>query len=164
MNKNLTYLKKELFDKLNLEISDYSDELESQEYDACQFELNKKHVISRTSKITPKKTGQFVTFWKRSEDGPIAPFSESDTLDYFLVLSISDKRFGLFVFPKEILIEKGIISTKNKEGKRGFRVYPPWDEAQNKQAQITQKWQLHYFYSNGNSEDLDGLGEVFEIN
>ena len=161
MNKNITYLKKEVFDKLNLGFTDYSYEPESQEYDACQFELNKKQVISRTSKITPKKNGQFVTFWKRDNNGPIAPFSESDTFDYFMILSISDKRFGLFVFPREVLIKKGIISITNKEGKRGFRVYPSWDEVQSKQAERTQKWQLNYFYSINNAEDLIKLNHLF---
>jgi hypothetical protein len=43
------------------------------------------------------------------------------------------------------LQEKGILSDDNKEGKRGFRVYPPWDIAINKQAKQTQEWQLKYF-------------------
>ncbi|CAM1357760.1 MepB family protein [Tenacibaculum xiamenense] len=161
MNKNLTYLKKELFDKQNLEFTNYNEESESQEYDACQFELNKKQVISRTSKITPKKIGQFVTFWKRDYNGPIAPFSELDAFDYFMISSIWDKRFGLFVFPRDILIKKGIISTTNKEGKRGFRIYPSWDEVQSKQAERTQKWQLNYFYSINNAEDLIKLNHLF---
>ena len=49
-------------------------------------------------------------------------------------------------FPKKILYEQGILSDKNNEGKRGFRVYPPWDEiTTNNQAKDTQTWQLKYF-------------------
>jgi hypothetical protein len=38
-----------------------------------------------------------------------------------------------------------IISTHLKEGKRGMRVYPPWDLPSSKQAKKTQQWQLPYF-------------------
>ena len=44
-----------------------------------------------------------------------------------------------------MLSQQGIISTNLKEGKRGIRVYPPWDLTISKQAQKTQKWQLEYF-------------------
>jgi hypothetical protein len=43
------------------------------------------------------------------------------------------------------LIEKGIITHLDKEGKRGFRIYPPWDVTTNKQAQKNQIWQSNYF-------------------
>ncbi|SEC41829.1 hypothetical protein SAMN04489761_2938 [Tenacibaculum sp. MAR_2009_124] len=163
MNKNFTYLNKEIFDKLNLEYAGYKEETESQEYDACQFQLNKRNIISRSSKVTPKKIGQFVTFWKRSSQGPIEPFSELDTIDYFMITTKVDEGLGLFLFPKQILIKKGILSTKNKDGKRGFRVYPPWDEVKSKQAERTQKWQQDYFYSITNSNDLLLLEKVFRI-
>ncbi len=66
----------------------------------------------------------------------------------------NENEFGQFVFPKYVLIKKGIISTENKEGKRAFRVYPKWDVTKNKQAERTQKWQLNYFYEINNSTDL----------
>jgi hypothetical protein len=37
------------------------------------------------------------------------------------------------------LIEKGIVSTSKKEGKRGFSVYPIWDKTASHQAVKTQK-------------------------
>jgi hypothetical protein len=40
------------------------------------------------------------------------------------------------------LADKGIITKNGKEGKRGIRVYPPWDIATNKQAEKTQRWQM----------------------
>lgn len=36
-----------------------NNELEGTAYDTCQFELNRIKIISRSSKITPKKVGQF---------------------------------------------------------------------------------------------------------
>ena len=46
-------------------------EAESQEYGACEFEMNNKQIKFRVAKITPTKIGQFVTFWKRIGSGPI---------------------------------------------------------------------------------------------
>jgi hypothetical protein len=43
------------------------------------------------------------------------------------------------------LAEKGIISQDKKNGKRGIRVYPPWDTVTNKQASKTQNWQVKHF-------------------
>ena len=57
----------DIYDKCNLAISNFHKELESKEYQACRFNLNNKHIICRTAKITPKKVGQFVTFWKRKK-------------------------------------------------------------------------------------------------
>ena len=81
MNKTLSHIKKEVYDKCGLELTDFRIEPESKEYDACRFELNEKHVICRSAKITPKKQGQFVTFWKRKGSGPIEPFDDKDRID-----------------------------------------------------------------------------------
>ena len=142
MNTYLANIKMNIYDKYGIDISDFKQEAESKEYDACQFKLNGFRIISRTSKITPKKIGQFVTFWKRNTNGPIAPFHESDPFDFYIINIASENKLGQFVFPKAVLLKKGIISTDNKEGKRGFRVYPIWDTVISKQALLTQKWQL----------------------
>jgi hypothetical protein len=134
-----------VFDKCNLHIDNLEIEKESAEYAALKFEFNKRKVIFREAKITPTKIGQFVTFWKRINNGPIQPFDASDDFDLFIVNTKTDGHFGQFIFTKQILIQQGIITHNNKEGKRAIRVYPPWDIAINKQAQKTQKWQLNYF-------------------
>jgi hypothetical protein len=47
------------------------------------------------------------------------------------------RRFGQFI-SRLVLAEQGIISTHLKEGKRGMRVYPPWDLPQtNKHKKAT---------------------------
>ncbi|MFK7786205.1 MAG: MepB family protein [Crocinitomicaceae bacterium] len=162
MDSHLNRIKTEVYDKCSLEISHFKKEREGAEYSACQFELNGSKVICRTSKITPKKVGQFVTFWKRSTEGITEPFKESDQIDFYVINATSKNRFGQFVFPKSVLIEKGILSTETKDGKRGFRVYPVWDEAQNKQAIKTQKWQLKYFFEMNLSTDLTKVSELYE--
>lgn len=161
MDKNLNQINEEIYCKCGLRISNFRLELESKEYDACQFDINGRHVVSRNAKVTPKKAGQFVTFWKRNENGPIEPFEETDSADFYLVNVRSQGKFGQFVFPKSVLIVKGIISTKKKEGKRAFRVYPKWDVVSSKHAQRTQKWQLDYFYEINESIDLGMVSELY---
>lgn len=122
-------------------------ETEGKAYNACHFTLEDKMICFRKAKITPTKTGQFVTLWKRNSNKIIAPFDRSDTIDFVVVLVADKNEVGHFIFPSEILFEKGIFSTEIKEGKRAIRIYPPWDFANSKQAIETQKWQLEFFKS-----------------
>lgn len=152
----------QVYKKCSLKISNFKIETESKEYNACQFNLNNLKIIFRNAKITPKKVGQFVTFWKREINQPIAPFDENDTFDFFVVNIQNENQIGQFVFPKAILIKKGIISTNKKEGKRAFRIYPPWDKTTSKQAEQSQKWQVDYFYEILDEKDLAGLLKLYE--
>jgi hypothetical protein len=143
--KDLFALKEILFEKCKFEMSQLVLEPQSSEYGACTFVLNNLNIRFRNAKITPTKTGQFVTLWKRINHGPIQPFDSTDPIDLFLISVRKDDHFGLFIFPKSIGIEKGFVTNGKKEGKRAIRVYPPWDVTTSKQAQKTQKWQLDYF-------------------
>jgi hypothetical protein len=145
MNSILSETNELLFDKCGFELSNIEIDKESSEYCAYRFIIDTKKILFRQAKITPTKTGQFVTLWKRNiEKNVIEPFEISDDIDLFVVNVKNETQFGQFVFPKSILIEKGIITDK-KEGKRAIRVYPIWDFTESKQAQKTQKWQLDYF-------------------
>lgn len=161
MNNTLNQIKTEVYDKCSLEISDFKTESESIKYDACQFDLNTMKIICRSSKITPKKDGQFVTFWKRNEKGITEPYNETGQLDFYVINVKTENNFGQFVFPKSVLINKGVLSTVSKDGKRGFRIYPKWDKAQNVQSEKTQKWQLNYFYEIHKSTDLKKVTELY---
>lgn len=163
MNSYLNRVKKEIYNNCSLEISKLEIESESEGYGACRFELNGRIVFSRNAKITPKKVGQFVTFWKRNANGPIEPFDTSDEMDFCVVNVKGENTFGQFVFPKSVLIEKGIISTKKKEGKRGFRLYPSWDLAKSTQAKRTQKWQLDYFFEINHSTNFKKVVELYSM-
>lgn len=147
--------------QLGFKIGNLAVESESKEYFACNFTLNGKKIISREAKITPKKVGQFVTFWKRSNAGPIEPFHENDAFDFFLVHVKNEKNSGIFILPKSALIKNRIVSTTRREGKRAFRVYPPWDTTTSKQALQSQKWQVEYFYSWDKVEDINATIEAF---
>jgi len=62
MDRNLKQIKNEVYETCGLKMSNFLMETESKEYDACRFELSGRKIISRNSKVTPKKVGQFVTF------------------------------------------------------------------------------------------------------
>jgi hypothetical protein len=155
MNPIIKKTQELLFDKCGFELSNIEIEKESSEYFAHRFEINNKKILFRQAKITPTKVGQFVTLWKRNvTKNVIEPFEISDDIDLFVINVKTENRFGQFVFPKSILIEKGIV-TEKKEGKRAVRVYPSWDLTENKQAQKTQKWQLDYFLEIQFNGELD---------
>lgn len=135
----------DVYAKCGFTLTNFQLHTESSEYGACAFELNNHKVEYRISKITPTKTGQFVTIWKRNNEGITAPFDISDTIDFIVITSKSGDKIGQFIFPKSVLVEKGIITSNGKQGKRGIRVYPPWNSATSKQAEETQRWQTNYF-------------------
>ncbi|MCM4168237.1 hypothetical protein DHD08_11155 [Arenibacter sp. H213] len=118
---------------------------ESTEYQACTYQLNHKPIMGRMAKITPQKIGQFVTLWKRTEQGTTTPFTDGDNIDLFVINVQYNSQHGQFVFPRSVLLEQGIITGDKRQGKRGFRVYPAWDHPINSTAKKTQKWQLEYF-------------------
>lgn len=134
------------YKKLGLDCTDLISEPESQEYAASSFCLNGKKIKYRCAKITPKKVGQFVTFWKRtSPTSDIKPYDFSDKFDFLVITTMHNTEVGQFIFPKSVLLQQHILSSLNNEGKRGFRIYPPWDIPLNNQALKTQKWQIPYF-------------------
>jgi hypothetical protein len=156
-HSDLKFVKESVFDKCGYNLTNPRLNAESAAYGACSFELSGKTIQHRTSKITPAKTGQFVTIWKRNSKGVTEPFDILDNIDFIIITVRSGDNFGQFIFPAAVLAVKGIITKEGKEGKRGIRVYPPWDTATNKQAVITQNWQLKYFLiiKKDNSTDLD---------
>ncbi|MGW7369713.1 MepB family protein [Streptomyces sp. NPDC054841] len=130
-------------------------EAESAEYGACEFTLDGFSVRFRVARTTPKKVGQFVTVWKRSPGGPIQPFDAEDPVDLFVISSREGRRFGQFVFPRDVLCERDIVSRNGSGGKRAFRVYPPWVTTTNRQARNTQTWQLNHFLHLSESGPID---------
>jgi len=142
-----------IFQPLGLKLLNMEEDRESSEYSGCSFMLDRLNIKFRTSKITPTKTGQFVTIWKRDENGETAPFDSVDPYDFYLISGSRDNNRGIFIFPKEILLQKGILSHGGKMGKRGIRVYPSWDPTESKQAMATQKWQTAYFLDLSQDEE-----------
>ncbi len=147
-------------------------EKESAEYGAARFGLNNHDIVFRVAKTTEDRPGQFVTLWKRSpKTHLIEPIDVADGVDFVVVSTFGQaegphKLYGQFIFPKNLLIKKGIMSDQGKSGKLAIRVFPPWSEKlanegiiKTKQLSIrlrptqqmsdgakkTQEWQLKYF-------------------
>ena len=152
MDTNLKIIKEHFYNTCGFEFTNLSINSESLEYGACSFKLNGKLMQHRVSKITPAKTGQFVTIWKRNNEGVTQPFDLTDEIDFVIISSQNGDACGQFIFPKSVLLDKGIITGNGKKGKLGIRVYPPWDTATNKQAEKTQFWQTKYFVRIDNSD------------
>ena len=134
-----------LFTTSDFTLTDFVEEKESKEYEGCNFKLNDLKIYFRKAKITPKKEGQFVTFYKRIQSGVIAPFDDEDDFQFLIVNVEFENQRGYFIFPKLLLAQKNILTTSIKDGKRAFRIYSPWDEPKNKQALTSQQWQLDCF-------------------
>lgn len=155
IHNDLLVAKELLYNKCGFDCTLPRAESESADYGAYTFEINGLSIKYRVAKVTPTKIGQFVTLWKRNGKGPIQPFDNSDNIDLFIVSTRNDNYFGQFIFPKSVLLEQGIISDCNNEGKRAIRVYPPWDNTENRQAIKTQKWQLEYFLEIIEDQSID---------
>jgi hypothetical protein len=163
MHSEIIHAKNKLYDLIDLVCSNIQEGAEGSEYAAATFQLNDKNILFRVANSTPTKTGQFVSIWKRTQEGITASFESSDAFDFIIIVTRKEHDVGQFIFSKSVLLDKGIISEPNKEGKRGIRLYPPWDKAENKQAQKTQLWQLDFFidYSLGKEIDREFLKQLF---
>lgn len=142
--------------------SNFTIDPEAEEYSGANFKLNNLKIKFRKAKITPKKTGQFVTLWKRNHQKITEPFTVDDDFDFCIILTEEIPNLGFFIFPKNTLAINLILSTKLKGGKRGFRVYPNWAPVENKQAEKTKSWQSDYFIDIRNF-DLQKFKSIIEI-
>ncbi|MCR1809505.1 MepB family protein [Haploplasma modicum] len=135
----------QLINKLFNDNNFVGNDIFNYEYEGFSFEHNMLLYYSRLAKKTPNKAGYFVTFW-RKEDKVNRSFDESDKFDFLIVNIVDEEKKGYLLFNKKDLIKHGIISSQNKKGKMGFRVYPNWEKNLNSTAIKTQSWQLNYFY------------------
>lgn len=144
--KEINEIIEKLYKPLNLKVTNVIREKEGKEYDAHKLNINDCNILYRAAKTTPTKLGQFVTLWKRINN-KTTPYTKDDPID-IAIIDVSTKNNSVqFIFPKNILIEKGILASDNNIGKMAFRVYPLWDIPISKQAIKTKKWQLKYFFS-----------------
>ncbi|MEN8649624.1 MepB family protein [Streptomyces sp. 21So2-11] len=159
VHSDLLAAKALLYDPSGFTCSRPEPEAESAEYGAYAFTLDGLSVRFRAAKTTPTKVGQFVTVWKRSPGGPIQPFDVEDPVDLFVISTRGNDqgvdRFGQFVFPRDVLCERGILARNGSGGKRAFRVYPPWTTTTNRQAARTQAWQVDHFLHMTDGEPVD---------
>ena len=62
-----------------------------------------------------------------------------------MIIVIDEELSGYFLFPRELLVEKGILTTFEHKGKMAFRVYPKWCNQLNKRAEQTQSGNVNIF-------------------
>lgn len=164
-NPELALIDKSVFKPCSFRLTNIESEAESKEYLAYSFLLNEQNVKFRKAKITPTKIGQFVTLWKRNDKGITEPFDILDKFEHYIIVTRQNDNFGFFLFPKAVLYQHKILSNsaQQKDGKRGFRVYPSWNVTTSPQAQKTQLWQLNYFLdlSPNKAVDLEKAKRLF---
>ena len=153
MIKEIETLNNLIFKPLKLNINKTIPDLECEDYFGFNFKINKTRIKFRKSKLTPKKIGQFVTFWKRDSEGKTVPFDTKDDFDFYIISIEENENSGFFIFPKSVLERENLISSKIKTGKRGFRIYANWHLPNNKQAEKTKLWQTKYFINYSDSDD-----------
>ena len=140
--------------KNDLQISGCVEDQESEAYSGCSFQMGNRNIQFRKAKSTPKKNGLFVTLWKRNNKNETEPYSINDHFDFYMIMAAHQQQSGFFFFPKQALIDNHILTSGNRGGKRGFRVYHDWDSPQNGQAEKTQAWQTKYFIDLTGRENL----------
>ena len=136
----LNKVDKFFLEAVSLQCSNLIQDKEAKDYLGCSFNIGNRYVKCRKAKITPKKSGFFVTLWKRNEEHKSEPYNASDKYDFYMILTEEHENYGFFLFPKNELIKRKILSTEMKEGKRGFRVYPNWVNTANEQARKTSSY------------------------
>jgi hypothetical protein len=151
MNKNhalneITRANNGIYKPNKLHLDNLQSEDAHADYGAMTFTLNQHPVKFRIAKVTPVKIGCFVAIWKKNSSDKNIPHDIEDPFAIYIFHVENKGRRGQFIFPKHILRQNNIISEKGKGGKLGFRLYPAWDNAENKQAKKTQAWQLPYFF------------------
>ena len=99
--------------------------------------------------------------WEKDQANKNQAYAYDTAPDFLMVYCASENATGLFVFPKDILLKHGILSSADLKGKMGFRVYPPWETTLNKQATASQKWQGSCFFDLGDARARKALSETF---
>ena len=123
---------------------------EARAYAGCGFALtdetgHRTRVAFRSAKTTPAKAGLFVTLWKRDGAGVTRPYTAEDGVDEFWVAARTAHGYGYFAFPAAALTDAGVLASDQKPGKRGFRLYTPWDRDLNPGASKAWAWQRKHF-------------------
>lgn len=165
----LESIDKTIYQPNNLQVTSVIEEEQNSDYGAGRFtigssdisgeplgiEVRRKSVRLRVAKITPKKTGQFVTFWQKDNENKNQTYHWKASPDLLVIHTLGDNQvWGQFVFPKDILLEKNILRSDLTTGKMAMRVYPFWDKPSSNAAIATQKWQSDYFFQVLNEDIL----------
>lgn len=109
-----------------------------------KFEFNSSIFFCFFSHKTPQKRGEFVSLWRRNENGVTIPFSYNSIFHGFIIF-LSTKNEYLFL-SKEVLIKRKIIISPFSKGELGMRVYAPHDIVESPLAKKSQQWMSECYY------------------
>ncbi len=115
------------------------------DYESAVFMQNGELWRWRTARITPAKPGAFVALWRRNSQGSTEPFDATDECAGVMIGVADDDGSGIFTFTNKDLERLGIYQSTAQPGKRGFRLYMPWNDRLNRQAQRTKEAQAQFF-------------------
>lgn len=158
---SIDFLNEILLFNYDFSLINFETEQWNREYEGFNFEFKGITFKSRLAKKTPKKPGYFVAFWRKNEIDKNRPFNFSESKDKLIINILDGSKKGQFVFPKELLVKKGIISSEKHKGKMAIRVYPIWEYDLNKTAVSTQKWQIPYFLDFTKSFNEEKINELY---
>ncbi|MCT1902314.1 MepB family protein [Oceanobacillus sojae] len=158
--KSINFIK-ELLSDTDYESTSILKELQNMEYEGTTFNINDIKYRSRLAKQTPKKDGYFVVFWEKDINQRNQAYAYSESPDKIMISVIDKNLKGQFIFPKSLLLEKGILRTVDNKGKMAIRVYPSWERLLNNSAKKTQAWQTLYFIDVSNEIDMRRLKELY---
>ena len=102
-----------------------------------------------------------MAIWLKNEAGKNIPFNEADFDDKLIINVIDNQNKGQFIFTKEVLRDKGIITSNYRHGKMAFRLYPIWSEDLNDSASTMQLWQLPYFVDLTKDSETMKIDELY---
>lgn len=131
------------------------------DYEGAVFRLNQRAYRTRLAKLTPKKKGYFVAAWEKDANGTNQAYQYEDSPNKLIVSVIDGEKCGQFIFPKSVLLAKGILKTATQKGKMAFRVYPNWVSDLNATATKTQAWQSDYFIDGSNGFEAEKLKVMY---
>lgn len=159
--ESLEYLTK-ILDKISCSsLENIQIEEQNKEYEGITFSIGKQTFRSRKAKKTPKKSGYFVVFWEKDEDNRNQAYTSLTAPDKLVITVFDQEKIGQFIFPKEILVKKHILSHEEVMGKMALRVYPDWAQDLNSTAAATQKWQSPFFIDLTNKIDFEKLEQLY---
>src|SRR5699024_2195701 len=130
----LHYVNKMIYEPYDLIVNSDQEEKQNSKYCAGTCQLSSRTVRFRVANITSTKAGKYVAFMEKDRNDKNQPYLYEKAPDLFVITTFkSENEFGQFIFPREVLLEKGILRSDLTKGKMAIRVYPSWDNPSSKQ-------------------------------
>ena len=144
-----------LFEPSGLALTNIEVDLNNEEYGGRKFKINTHKIIFRVAHTSPNRKGQTVSIWRRDNNGLLVPFNFADDFNFFIMAIKEKENFGIFIFPKLILILNKIITNKTVKGRRSMWLYPTWQKVTLYKSLKIQEWQEDFFIDLSPNRKID---------